>query len=225
MEENVHRWIEGLNEVLSDHKNEERSRAMAAYMQEKFRFYGIPGELRKQVLRTYASSAPVLTDDQKREVIVNLWRQAEARELHYCAQELAVRWKCYTRAADIELIKTMIIEHSWWDTVDLIASNLLGGYMKLFPEQYAVIQAWNADENMWLVRSTLLYQLKYKDATDLQRLEALIIPHTSNTEFFIKKAIGWALRQASKHHKELVRQLVEWLPLQPLSSKEASKYL
>lgn len=220
----MNEWIGDLERVFHSQRNELQAEKMSAYMKGLFRFYGISSTQRKAIAKDYLKRAPSLDQEQKRQVIKALWN-APHRELHYTAQEWALKWKCFTERSDIDLIHYLITHSSWWDTVDFIASNLLGAYMRRHPEQQAIIDAWNRDENMWLVRSTLLYQLKYKEETDMQRLEALIEPHVADREFFIKKAIGWALRQASKHQPDEVLEIIARQPLQRLSMKEASKYL
>ena len=126
---------------------------------------------------------------------------------------------------DLKLMQYLIIEKSWWDTVDFIASNLVGELVKQFPNLKKHMEPWISDNDIWLRRTTLLFQLKYKDNTDVEFLEKAITSNLGSSEFFINKAIGWSLRQYSKHNPEWARTFLQRQELAPLSIREASKYL
>jgi len=148
------------------------------------------------------------------------------REMQYVAMECMDRKKWYRREHAIALIEWMITERSWWDTVDYIAASLSGQYFQHFPQYTApTVKRWNASENLWLIRSSILFQLKYKDKVDKQLLTTLIIPHLDSKEFFLQKAIGWALRQVSKTDAAFVRSFVDSYSLKSVSLREAKKYI
>jgi 3-methyladenine DNA glycosylase AlkD len=116
----------------------------------------------------------------------------------------------------------MILQKSWWDTVDFIAVNLVGAYFKVFPHKRNVItQKWMASNNIWLQRSCLLFQLKYKELLDTEFLANTISSLLGSQEFFINKAIGWVLREYSKTNQEWVIHFVSNTPLNSLSEREA----
>lgn len=120
----------------------------------------------------------------------------------------------------------MITTKSWWDSVDTIASNSLGIYFKQFPRQQKIItQKWSDSDNIWLMRSTIIFQLKYKKEVDFELLSQLIRKYQSINEFFIQKSIGWSLRQYSKFNPDAVRDFLYENKLSGLATKEASKYL
>jgi 3-methyladenine DNA glycosylase AlkD len=121
-------------------------------------------------------------------------------------------------------IEKLVTTKSWWDTVDFLASNAAGPWFRKFPEKKSEITSrWNASENFWLQRMSILFQLKYKAETDTKILRSYILPLMESKEFFIRKAIGWALREYAKTDPKFVSKLVKELPLSPLSKKEAMK--
>jgi len=126
--------------------------------------------------------------------------------------------------SSIKLIEHCIVHKSWWDTVDGIASDWLGTYFKQFNEQIILItSSWNKNSNIWLQRSSILFQKSYKKTTDTALLSSHILHLKDSKEFFIRKAIGWALREYSKTNPEWVIQFVTKNKLSPLSEKEALK--
>ena len=126
----------------------------------------------------------------------------------------------------IEFIEFMIVNKPWWDTVDWVASHHAGTYFKMFPHLIREkTGAWMNSENIWLQRSALLFQLKYKRHTDEKLLFDYILKLKDSKEFFIRKAIGWALREYSKTAPESVVHFVETTELSGLSRREALKWL
>ena len=127
---------------------------------------------------------------------------------------------------DIQLIETLITKNSWWDSIDVISKFILGEYLYQFPlETDNVISRFSNSENMWLNRSAILFQLGYKEKTNFDLLKLVCEKHKSSTEFFIQKAIGWALREYAKTNPEAVRNFVSVADLKKLSEKEALKNL
>lgn len=126
----------------------------------------------------------------------------------------------------IHLLHELIIRKSWWDTVDGIAIGLVGNLASLFPELIPeFLNPWSTDENMWLRRTAILFQLHYKARTDEQLLYRYIRQNAESKEFFIQKSIGWALREYSKTNPSSVRDFIELNTLSKLSVREGSKYL
>lgn len=120
----------------------------------------------------------------------------------------------------------MIVEKSWWDTIDFIAVNLVGPYFKQYPDQIpTVTQGWMASQNIWLQRTCILFQLKYKNNVDLVLLDGFIQQLKDSREFFIRKAIGWMLREYSKTDADFVIQYLKDNKLSGLSEREALKWL
>ena len=117
-----------------------------------------------------------------------------------------------------------MLNNSWWDSVDTIAKYILGEYLLEFPlETKKVIERFSNSENMWLNRSAILFQLGYKEKTNSDFLFSECLKQADSKEFFIQKAIGWALREYAKSHPEAVKEFVKTSNLKPLSTKEALK--
>lgn len=127
---------------------------------------------------------------------------------------------------DIKLIEKLIITNSWWDSVDTIAKYLLGGYLQQFPlETLKVIERFSNSKNMWLNRSAILFQLSYKEKTNFEILISECEKHKHSNEFFIQKAIGWALHDYSRFNPTGVKAYINSTNLKPLSSREALRLL
>jgi 3-methyladenine DNA glycosylase AlkD len=215
--------------VINFEQKADENRAISAsnYMKGKFTFYGVDATTRKAIQKEWFT---LLKQNEKSinrwEIVRELWEK-ECRELHYVAIDWMNSWKKETlQKEDIEQFEWLITNHSWWDSVDSIASNVLGTYFKQFPDQVEnVIREWRNNSNMWLNRSCLIYQLKYKKDVDFQLLKSLIQQYQPVKEFFIQKAIGWSLRQYSKFNPDGVRDFIEEINLQGLARREGAKYL
>ena len=218
-------YANALRDSLSEISVEANKLPMEAYMKNHFKFFGIKSPERKDALRKFISAVKLPTENTFEEEVKALWLMPE-RELQYCAMEIVHRAKWARKADSISLIEFMITEKSWWDTVDFIAASLCGEYFKFnATKTHEITRSWNQSNNMWLIRSSILFQLKYKELVDLSLLEANMLPHLSSKEFFIQKAIGWALRQVSKSHQDWVQDFVDNHELKPVSKREAIKYL
>ncbi len=216
-------YIEQLRDLLSPLSNSERGEAMSAYMKNKFPFLGIAAPDRKSHIKPWIQQLnKEVSPENRSELIRELWA-LEEREYQYCAIDWMLTWKKNSwQKEDIELLQWIITQKSWWDTVDLIASHSLGTYFRLFPNQIIpVLDRWDEDDSFWLHRSGIIFQLKYKEHTDLALLYQQIEKHRFNKEFFIQKAIGWSLRQISLTQSDWVKNTVETLGLVGLAKKEA----
>ena len=150
----------------------------------------------------------------------------EEREYQLFGMEILDRFRKKLQPGDIEMYQWMITHKPWWDTVDYIATNLVGYYGTQFPADISLImERWLNSGHLWLQRSTLIYQLKYKQQTDLDLLSRHIMALKEEKDFFIRKAIGWALREYSKTSPGWVREFVNRVPLAPLSTREALKWM
>jgi 3-methyladenine DNA glycosylase AlkD len=127
----------------------------------------------------------------------------------------------------LQTYANMIRMKSWWDTVDDIAANLVGMLLLDHPELVQAMDDWIQDEFLWIRRTALIFQLKYKQQTDCTRLFGYCTTVMHERDFFIRKAIGWALRQYSKTDPIAVKQFIQTHQhaLSPLSVKEGSKYV
>jgi 3-methyladenine DNA glycosylase AlkD len=217
--------IQSLEDALLASRNEAKAEQMTAYMKGLFPFYGVPAPVRNAIQKEWFALLKTEKYDFW-ELILALYEREE-REFQMVAIDLLK--KCPTQQYEVEdwqQLERILISKSWWDTVDLVASNYVGNYFKRFPNQLEmVIDRWRESDNMWLNRTCLIFQLKYKDMLDFELLKRLIEQFKSNNEFFIQKAIGWSLRQHSKFDPESVKNYVEESGLVGLAKREASKYL
>jgi 3-methyladenine DNA glycosylase AlkD len=217
------KYVSQLAEIMTSHRSEEKAAPMAKYMKDRYPFYGIKSPERNAILRKFIAENKIPDDWQ--ETIKLCWSEVE-REMQYIGMELAYRCRKRFIKSDLELFHFIITEKSWWDTVDFIASNIIGHYFLTFPDQIQPITGkWSASPNMWLNRTCLLFQLKYKGDTDFKLMQDLILQHSHSDEFFIRKAIGWALRQYTKTSPGEVQAFVAETELKPLSKKEALKHI
>ncbi len=200
---------------------------MEAYMRNQFPFYGVMSTPRKELLKALKKEhLEVLDSNEKRALIQLLWEE-EHRECQLVALDWLMQWKPKEfTASDIDLFEWLITTKSWWDTVDGIAPNVVGKYARIFPEQMKeTLHRWESHDSFWIRRACLIFQLRYRQETDLDLLQYFINKFKPDREFFIQKAIGWSLREVSKWNPTWVARVVEEEQLTGLAKREASKYI
>ncbi len=219
----VEEAIEKLREELHAVADPNKAPAMRAYMKDHFDYMGVQSVKRNEILKSWIPETRSLNFW---ELIFGLWEQNE-REFQYVALELFKKRKAKDfEIEDIPFIRDLIVTKSWWDTVDMLAADALGKYLKKFPEATTqVISDFRNPGNLWLMRSTLIFQLKYRENTDFELMKELILEYHPINEFFIQKAIGWALRQYSKINPDAVRSFVQTIELKTVARREAYKYI
>jgi len=217
-------FIESLENAFQEKNHPENALAMAKYMRNLFSFFGIKTDDRRQIFKTIWKEDQQEVSENPRAIALELFNKKE-RELQYCALEILIKeLKGNYKKDDIQLIEKLITTNSWWDSVDTIAKYILGQYLLEYPlEIENVIERFSNSENMWLNRSAILFQLGYKQKTNFDILKSECEKHKNSNEFFIQKAIGWALREYAKTNPEAVRNFVVNNNLKPLSKKEALK--
>jgi 3-methyladenine DNA glycosylase AlkD len=157
-------------------------------------------------------------------VIHELWELPE-REYQYLAISFMERLEKKLPSNAIKTLEYMIVNKSWWDTVDNI-SHIVGIHFKRYPDvREKYLPKWRASGNFWLRRTAILFQLDYKQETDFDLLKDIIQENLGSKEFFINKAIGWSLRQYARLDPNAVKKFVDATPLHPLSRREAMKHL
>lgn len=206
--------------------NRELAIPMENYMKNNFSFLGIKTEQRRAIFKSNYEQNKAEVKSNFRAIALELFQMKE-REFHQTAIDLLVKeFKKNFVLEDIRLIEKLIITNSWWDSVDTIAKYILGGYLLQFPsETLKVIERFSNSENMWLNRSAVLFQLSYKDKTNFEILKSECEKHKRSNEFFIQKAIGWALRDYSRFNPNGVEAYVNSTNLKPLSRREALRLL
>ncbi|MFT5779906.1 MAG: 3-methyladenine DNA glycosylase AlkD [Crocinitomicaceae bacterium] len=221
----INTHLKHLTDCFELFQDEAQAKKMSAYMKGLFPYYGVSAPQREQIQKEWFASIKGTQYDFW-ELIIALYDREE-REFQMVAIDLLKKRpvKQY-ELDDWKQLERVLVSKSWWDTVDLIASNYVGNYFKRFPEQLEmVIDRWRESDNMWLNRTCLIFQLKYKEKLDFELLVGLIDQFKGNKEFFIQKAIGWSLRQHSKFDPESVRDYLDQSGLVGLAKREASKYL
>ena len=213
-----------LETAFQKNSNPENAFAMAKYMRNHFSFFGIKTEDRRLIFKTICKEKQSEISENLRAIALELYSKTQ-RELHYCAIEILIKQlKGNYKKEDIQLIEKLLITNSWWDSVDTIAKNVLGEYLVEHPlEIENVIERFSNSENMWLNRSAILFQLGYKQKTNFDLLKSECEKHKNSDDFFIQKAIGWALREYAKTNQQAVKNYVINTNLKPLSKKEALK--
>lgn len=217
-------FIESLETAFQKNSHPKNAFAMAKYMRNHFPFFGIKTEDRRTILKTIEKENWQEVIENTRTIAYQLITKQQ-RELHLCAIEILTKQldKNYKKE-DIHLIEKFLITNSWWDSVDTIAKNILGKYLLQYPlETEKVIKHFSNSKNMWLIRSAIIFQLGYKQKTNFDLLKSECEKHKNSEEFFIQKAIGWALREYGKTNPEAVRSFINQASLKPLSKKEALK--
>ncbi|MGD2034819.1 MAG: DNA alkylation repair protein [Bacteroidales bacterium] len=203
----------------------QRAAASKKYLRDQFEFLGIDTKTRRDLIRAFLDQYGKPPVGDMREISFFLW-QLQERDFQHAAIDILDKMKKDLRREDIEWLEELVIRKSWWDTVDALSSWIIGTYFRLYPGTVRhVTGRWIKSDNIWLQRTCLIFQLKYKEKTDTGLLEEYIGYLAHKKEFFIRKAIGWILREYSKTDKQWVRDFLASVNLSPLSVKEASKYI
>ena len=206
--------------------NPEDALQMAKYMKDHFIFYGIKSVERRNIhAEVFKNWKPQRGDLLA--VMAELWNKDE-REYQYVAMDIGKKFVKRLNLDDIAFLENLIVNKSWWDTVDMLAASIAG---KLLQQDEGLLrfymERWMHHENMWLRRTSLLCQLMYKNQTREDLLEQAILTNISSKEFFIRKAIGWSLRSYARINPNWVLSIVHHYDkeLSALSKKEALKHL
>lgn len=219
------KYVEELEKIFREKSNPELSPAMEKYMKDKFKFLGIKTPDRKLIFREFIKKYGYPKRENLNKTVMEIWNLPE-REFQYIALEILEKQIKKSELNDIELFEKLIVSKSWWDTVDTISTRLTGEYMKKFPEQIeAYTKKWLKSDNIWLKRMAILFQLKYYKNTNTALLKECVNSCSGTNEFFLNKAIGWALREYAKTNKDWVLDFVENNHLSNLSKREALKHL
>lgn len=209
---------------MEENSNELLAESMSKYMQDKFRFLGVRGATRTEIYKKYfpdARKAKIIDWD----FVENCWNKEE-REFQYVVVYYLKAMQKFLKREDISRLKYLIVTKSWWDTVDLLAK-VVGSLVIRIEGYDQIMLEWSKDSNIWLKRVAILYQLSLKEKVDKQVLDRILVNNLGDNEFFINKAVGWALRDYSKFNPEWVREFIEKNKngMANLSIREASKYL
>ena len=213
-----------IKKIFESREDKENAVAMSKYMRNLFDFYGIPASKRKEVYKDFIKS------EKKAKIIdwefLDKCYEDKHREFQYLVYDYLLATKQYVSFEDIPKIKKYIINKPWWDTIDFLCK-IIGdiGLRDLRVKDLMI--DWSKSENIWLKRTAIEHQLGLKDKTDTELLGRVIVNSFGSDEFFVNKAIGWALRDYSKTDPEFVKDFINKHKdeMNSLSIKEASKYI
>ena len=215
--------IEAVLEPLADPANAE---PMVAYMRDQFPFLGIKTPERRAAVKPIMMRAKDWSAEDLLDVADALMAQPE-REFSSVATEFLRKWNGHLRSEHLVRIRTLIQTKSWWDTVDALAIHTLGTVVRADRELQTEMDEWIHDDDFWVARSAILHQLMWKDDLNAERLFRYCDLRCGDTEFFIRKALGWALRQHARTDPDTVRSYVATNAdqLSGLTKREALKHI
>jgi 3-methyladenine DNA glycosylase AlkD len=221
----MHPYAKSMRTLFEKHENPENAAPMKRYMRDQFEYLGIKSPQARELLRQHIAEHGLPPVEDLDRIVRELWLLSH-REFQYAAASLIGRLQQQLPEDFIETLEHLLVTKSWWDTVDTISGGPLGVHFKRYPKtRRKYLAKWRKSDNFWLRRACILFQLNYKQETDFDLMKAIICENLGSKEFFINKAIGWALRQYTRVDPEGVRQFVAETPLSPLSVREALKWL
>ncbi len=223
------RLVKAIRAGLAELADPAKAPAMQAYMKSAMHFRGVPKPERSTLLKGVLADH-ILTDRVIfSATVLQLWRTAEFREERYAAIDLS-GYRPYRRWQDPDLLpvyEEMIVSGAWWDFVDEVAIRRIGPILREYRDRVTpTMLAWAHDGDLWRRRTAIICQVGAKEDTDMDLLTRAIEPSIAEPEFFLRKGIGWALREYAKTAPDWVRCFVDDHPgLSGLSRREALKHL
>lgn len=206
-------------------KNQENSAKMGSYMKNNFPFLGIKKSDTAPIIKSLFKHGLPDTKEATINLVDDCFNEPE-REYHYIGMIILNKNEKMFDVRDLAYLAQLIQTHSWWDSIDTIAPNIVGNIVLREREAgEAVMREWNQQDNMWLIRASILHQLKYKTQMNEAILTEMILNVKGHPDFFVRKAIGWILREYSKTNAQFVIDFVATHQLSPLSEREALKWL
>lgn len=213
-----------IKEKFESQKNEEQAIPMAKYLRNKFKCYGLKTQERRNVYKD------VIQEDKARGIIdwefLYLCFQDEYRDMNYLVLDYLLAQKKSLQFDDIKKMEVFVKTNQWWDSIDVM-NTIIGDIGLLDPRVDELMLKWSTDKDFWLRRVAITHQLMRKINTNTELLEKILVNTFGSDEFFINKAIGWALRDYSKTNPDWVRNFIgnHWEKMSKLSIREGSKYI
>jgi 3-methyladenine DNA glycosylase AlkD len=204
----------------------ERAASMRKYMRDQFAFFGVPTPERRRITRRVLAALDEPRSPDVETFAVLAWEREE-RELQYVAVDVLAAHAGRARPELLVTVRRLITTKSWWDTVDALASKVVGPLARRHPELVGTLDDWIVGRDLWLARTAMLHQLAYKEHTDVDRLFRYSLALAGREDFFARKAIGWALRQYAVTDPRAVERFLSdhAADLSPLTRREAAKHL
>ena len=223
--------VEAVRAALRAVADPVKAEPMRAYMKSAMPMLGVHQPVRAAALRPVLAAHPLPDAGRWRAAVLALWRDATYREERYAALSVA-RHRPYGRFLlgepdrSLELLDELVVTGGWWDLVDEVATKLVGPLLRAAPEVVTpALRAWATDGDRWRRRTAVICQIGAKDRTDTALLAAAVEANAADPDFFLRKGIGWALREHAKTDARWVRDFVAGHGLSPLSRREALKHL
>jgi 3-methyladenine DNA glycosylase AlkD len=220
-------YVKQLENLFEANKDEKNAVPMKRYMRDQFEYYGIKSPLRRELLRQFLKENDKPSGEGFKQIVKKLWEN-DHREMQYVAMDIMEKVVRKMDDSFLPFLEKLILQKSWWDTVDWIAPNGFGRVFQKYPHHIKpTTKRWIQSDNIWLQRSAIIFQLKYGEKTDYQLMFDYILYRAESNEFFVKKGSGWALRQYSKYN---ARAVIEFIKnhediLSNLTKKEGLKWL
>src|SRR5688500_8015130 len=207
----THVLVREVRQALKNTADPRKAPQMQAYMKSAMPFRGVTSTEQKRIWRHLFTEHPLASADEWTTVALTLWREAVYREERYAAVALTDmrRYAAYRTVDALPMVEEMIVTGAWWDLVDPLATHHLGDILRSDRRRVTpLLKKWARGGDMWKRRAAILSQIRFKADTDLALLYACIDPSLAHTDFFIRKAIGWALRQYAWVDAKEVRRYV-----------------
>lgn len=223
-----HPLVTAIRTEFAAHGNPVRAKGAQAYMKSEMPYHGLDSKTMRTLQRACIKQHPVGSANELNAVVLDLWDNARFREERYAAQEILYKYSKFIDTSDLPLVRHMIITGSWWDYVDYIAKWVVGGLLERYPKEMTrELKRWIEDDELWIRRAAVLSQLAFKDKTDVELLFSFCDRCIEETTFWMRKAIGWALREYSKTDPAAVRKFIEAHRdrMSGLTYREGSKYV
>ena len=216
-----------LRKELRAHADPERAAGAQAYMKSTMPYYGLDATTLRAVCKRVFLAHPLTTFAAWRRTALDLWTAARHREERYAAIELTGHraYRAHQTLEALPMYERFIVEGAWWDYVDAVAVHRVGPILRAYPrDMKKTLRVWSGCDDMWKRRSSIISQVSFKRDTDTALLTACITPSIERKEFWLRKAIGWALRAYAWHEPRWVVRYVKAHPeLSGLSRREALK--
>lgn len=221
----MHPYVAALTELFEKNADAAQAAPMKKYMRGQFEYLGIKTPQSAALLNEFHIEHGLPEVAELDSILRDLWSLPQ-REFQYVGLGLLDKLEKKIPAKFIKTIEYLIVTKSWWDSVDTIATHTVGTHFRRFPQvREKYLPKWRVSKNIWLRRTAILFQLNYKKETDFDLLGDIIRENLDSKEFFINKAIGWALRQYARVNPNAVSKFVNSTPLHPLSRREAMKHI
>ncbi len=225
-----HQFIDAVREALAAAGDPERALKQQVYMKSAMPYFGITSPQLNSLLRPILAAYPPSDRDRWEATVRTLWDEATRREERYAATAYARHraGRAWLDPDSLDLMRHLILTGAWWDHVDEVATHLVRAVLVAHRRPTTpVIREWAGDEHLWLRRAAVICQVGLRDGTDLDLLRASIVANLGDPSFWLRKAIGWALRDQARTNPEWVRAEVERFgdELSGLSRREAMKHL